>query len=32
MVFGMLFIIVIYFMNGILKYLDLRIKGGKNNG
>ena len=32
MVFGMLFIIATHFMNGILKYLDPRIKGGKNNG
>ena len=32
MVFGVLFIIATHFMNGILKYLDPRIKGGKNNG
>ena len=32
MVFGVLFIIATHFMNGILKYLDPRIKGEKNNG
>ncbi len=29
--FGVLFIIATHFMNGILKYLDPRIKGEKNN-
>ena len=32
MVFGLLFIIATHFMNSILKYLDPRIKGEKNNG
>ena len=31
MVFGLLFIIATHFMNSILKYLDPRIKGEKNN-
>ena len=32
MLFGLLFIIATHFMNSILKYLDPRIKGEKNNG